>query len=194
LKNFIRIKLLVLSLSLFAGPALGQEGVSIEGGSGSVSDGFLAGVHVFFFEDSSSLGDQQLNDGSSTFTRFDMQYNFTDYFTGFGLFSESNVFGEDQEDTVSGWMLELFAGSFFFKYMAGMSVEQTFQNRSFATRKGTSTATEIGIRAPLFGGFSFYEVAYHVRTITIDTEDGVPMDSVYTLTQSMPMLSMGVSL
>lgn len=197
MKNFRLLAIIstVLTLSI-ASPnaAYGQEGVSIENGSGSVSDGFLAGVHYFFFEDSSSLGDQQLNDGSSTFTRLDMQYNLLDYFSGIGFFYEKNVFGEDQEDIVYGWMLELVAGSFFFKYMAGVSVEQTFQNRSFTSRKGASAATEIGIRAPLFGGFSFYEFAYHVRTITISTEDGVPMESTYSLSQSMPMLSLGVTL
>lgn len=192
----LRIYMLVTGLTCFMSfTAYGQDGVSVEGGTtGGVGDGFLAGLSIFFFQDESSLGSNTLNEGSSTFTRLDLQYNFAEYFSGLGLFYESNSFGEDQVDTTTGLILEFFAGNFFFNYLSGFQVEQKFENRSFSTRKGVSQALELGLRAPLLFGISYYEFKLHQRTVTIIKEDGRDMDSKYVLSQTMPMLAIGMNL
>jgi hypothetical protein len=187
-----------VALHLFAAEALAQGGgagggVTVQSGTSSVSDGFLVGSHVFFYSDNSSLGSDALNDGGAVYTRFDMQYNSTRWFSGIGLFYEQDTFGSIQKDTVTGLVVELVAGSFFFKLMPGY-IDQDYTERSFAKRSGSYLATELGIRANLVGGWSFYEIAIHRRATTITQEDGREMADKIAKTEIMPMLGMGISL
>jgi hypothetical protein len=185
---------------LFASPvptafAQGQGGgVTIQNsGGGGVSDGILASGHIFFYQDQSSLGDEALKDGSATFTRFDLQWNNLAYWSGIGLFYEQDSFGEAQKDQITGLILELVTGSFFFKIMPG-AIEQTFTGRSFAKRAGSYLAFEGGIRGNFYGGWMFYEVALHRRTQTISQEDGRDMQEKFSKTETMPMLGGGFTL
>ncbi len=172
----------------------GGGGVSVDTkGSGGVSSGFLLSTHMFFYTDNSSLGNDKLNDGSSSYTRFDAQYNMSDYFSGFGFFYQQDKFGKGQTDTGMGLIVELVAGSFFVKFMPG-SIQQQFVDRSFAKRAGSYLAYEAGIRGNFYDGLLFYEVALHRRTENITQEDGRAMSDKFTKTETMPMLGGGVTL
>lgn len=185
---------IALVISLCLSTAGFGQGVSVESdASGGVSDGILISSHAFFYSDKSSLGDDTLKDGSASFNRFDLQWNFQKYFSGIGLFYEQDKFGKSQTDTVTGLIVELVAGSFFLKIMPGF-IQQEFTERSFTKRSGGYLAYEAGIRGDLYGGFLFYEVALHRRTQTIDQEDSRTMLDKYTKTETMPMLGLGVSI
>lgn len=186
----------VCPLIVFTGNAAsqGQTGVSVQSNAaGGVSDGILASGHVFFYQDQSALGDESLKDGSATFTRLGLQWNNQAYFSGLGLFYEQDKFGNAQTDQITGLIIELVAGSFFFKIMPG-AIEQSFTGRSFAKRAGSYLAFEGGIRGDFYGGILFYEVALHRRTQTISQEDGRDMQDKYTKTETMPMLGGGISI
>lgn len=191
---FVRLVFLIFTFATVTSPANAQVGISADSGVSKNESGFMGGFSFFFFQDESSLGENTLNEGSSTFKRVDLQYNFVNYFSGVGVFYESNSFGEDQEDTSLGLIFEALAGNFFLNYLHGLQVEQKFENRSFSSRKGYLSAIEFGIRAPLLFGFSYYEFKVHNRTLSIIKEDGRKMDSQYTLSQTMPMLAIGVKL
>lgn len=185
--------LTVLSSPAFSQGQGGGGGVSLDSKAGSVSDGLLLGTHLFYYADQSTLGSDDLKDGNALYTRFDGQYNWTAYFVGLGFFYEQDSFGKAQKDTSMGLAVELVAGSFFVKIMPG-SIRQQFTDRSFKERAGSYMAYEGGIRANLFGGFMFYEVALHRRTASISQEDGRVMIDKYTRTETMPMLGGGFSL
>lgn len=185
--------ILVSSTTAFS-QGQGGGGVSVDAkAGGGVSSGLLLSSHLFFYQDQSSLGDDELKDGSALYARLDAQYNWTDYFSGLGFFYEQDKFGEAQSDTIMGPVLELVAGSFFLKFMLG-SVEQQFQDRSFSKRAGSYQAFEGGIRGNFYGGFMFYEVALHRRSLTIKQEDGRDMTDQLNKTETMPMLGGGFSL
>jgi len=172
----------------------GGGGVSVDSkAGGGVSSGFLLSSHLFYYADQSSLGSDDLKDGNATYLRFDGQYNWTDYFTGLGFFYEMDSFGKAQKDTVMGLVVEFVAGSFFVKIMPG-SVQQQYEDRSFAKRAGGYMAYEGGIRGNFYGGIMFYEVALHRRTETITQEDGRNMSDKYTKTETMPMLGGGITI
>jgi len=192
------LAILACVLAIFVAPqafSQGQGGgaASVTSSSGSVSNGFLVGGHLFFYADQSKLGDDDLKDGGATLMRFDMQYNRLDYYLGGGFFYQMDSYGEDQKDTVMGALIEPNLGSFYVKVMYGF-IEQNFAGRSFTKRAGTFFAIEPGLRANLLAGVFFYEIALHRRTQTITQEDGRDMEAQFVKTELMPMLGMGVSL
>ncbi len=172
----------------------GGGGVSVDSkAGGGVSTGTLLSTHMFYYADQSSLGSDDLKDGSAMYLRFDAQYNWTEYFTGVGLFYEQDTFGKAQKDTIMGLVVEFVAGSFFVKIMPG-SIQQQFEDRSFAERAGSYLAYEGGIRGNLYGGFMFYEVTLHSRQATIKQQDGRDMIDIYSHKETMPMLGGGLTL
>lgn len=186
-----------LTLTALSSTAFGQGnagGVTVDSkAGGGVSSGLLLSSHMFYYADESSLGSDELKDGNALYMRFDGQYNWTDYFTGLGLFYEQDSFGKAQKDTIMGLVVEFVAGSFFVKIMPG-SIQQQFVDRSFTERAGSYMAYEGGIRGNFYGGFMFYEVALHRRTASIKQEDGRDMIDKYTRTETMPMLGGGFTL
>lgn len=187
-----------ITVTVFSSVAFSQGGagggVSVDAkAGGGVSSGLLLSTHMFYYADQSSLGGDELKDGNATYMRFDGQYNWTDYFTGLGLFYEQDSFGKSQKDTIMGLAIEFVAGSLFVKIMPG-SIQQQFIDRSFAERAGSYLAYEGGIRGNFYGGFMFYEVALHMRTATIKQEDGRNMADIYTRKETMPMLGGGITL
>lgn len=170
------------------------EGVALDANaSGGVGKGFLMTGHLFFFSDNSALGNDVLKDGSSIYTRFDAQYNWTDYFTGLGFFYEQDKFGKEQKDAVMGVVVEVVLGSFFTKIMPGF-VNQEYVNRSFSKRSGSFLGIELGIRGELFQKTLFYEVALQRRTEKVTQEDARVMADPFQKTETMPVLGMGISI
>ncbi len=188
------LRLILSALCAAATQTAWAQGVSVDAGaSGGTGDGFLMATHTFFYSDNSSLGGDTLRDGSASYMRFDMQYNWQAYFSGIGFFYESDTFGEDQKDTIMGAVIEIVMGSFFFKIMPGF-IDQEFKDRSFSKRNGSFMAFEPGIRGDLYSGILFYEVALHRRTQTINEEDSREMTAEYVRTETMPMLGLGINL
>lgn len=184
----------LFSFTLNSKSAFSQGGLSVEaGGGGSISDGFLVGSHVFFFSDNSTVGAETLNDGSAVLLRTDLQYNFADWFTGFGLFYETDTYGGLQKDTITGFIVELYLGNFYLKIMPG-SIKQEFTDRSFSQRIGSFTATEFGIRAALISDLAFYEFAIQQRTKSITKEDDREMAAPFEENQLFPILGIGISI
>jgi hypothetical protein len=190
-KAFIAFLFTLLAPAVYADNQ--QQGAVNLTSSGGVGNGWLVGLHGTFYSDTSSLGGDSLNNGSSLFTRFDTQYNLNDYFCGFGLFYESDKFGKEEADTVEGIQIEATLGSLFFKIMPGQ-ITQGFSNRSFSKRTGSFFAYELGLRANLLEGIFFYEVALQRRTETIGTEDGRSMDDKFAKTETFPILGVGVTI
>jgi hypothetical protein len=190
---------LALLLSLFAPAVFAQSGGQAGGGavqltnSGGVGNGLLIGLHGTFYSDTSSLGGDTLDNGSSLFTRFDAQYNLNDYFCGFGLFYETDKFGAEENDIVEGIQIEATLGSLFLKIMPG-TITQGFSNRSFSKRTGSFQAFELGLRANLLEGVFFYEVALQHRSETITSEDSRTMSDKFSKTSTFPLLGVGITI
>ncbi len=192
MRAFIKI-VLAACVVFAAAPVASAQDISATGSTGSVGNGLLISGHAFFYSDSSSLGGAVLNDGSSSFLRGDVQYNWQEYFVGVGGFYERDSFGEGQTDSAFGAIIEIVFGSFFIKMMPGF-MEQNFVERSFAKRSGSFLGFEGGVRGSLYDKLVFYEVALHRRTQSITQEDSRDMADPFSKTEMMPMLGVGISL
>jgi hypothetical protein len=146
-----------------------------------------------FMTNEAKQNGEDLPGGTTLFSQVNMQYNITNYLSGFGLIYQQDKIGSSQtnhsivakgEFNWNGYYLEAGYGT----------AQQTFVDRAVKSRSGTQVLYGAGIRVPFVGDLLYFDGGVRKRTNVYTKQNGVNMTSPLTEALFMPFIGMGVSL
>ncbi len=192
--------LLVVFLSLYSFPAIGQVIAAVGGASAkqAVSSAggknqFMLGETLMFFTNESTQNKEKLPGGTTIYSQTNIQYNLVDKLFGFGMIYQHDKIGPNQ--TNNGILLkgELTWNGYYFELGYG-TADQKFSERAVSSRTGTQMLYGGGIRVPFLHEFLYFDGGVRKRTSTFTKQDGVKMSHPLSESLMMPYIGLGISL